>query len=404
MKMNVLVVNCGGATLKYKLYQMPDERVLAQGHVDRLGSDRAVLKHVLNTTPAPSEVRIEMAVPDHRTAIEWMLDQLTSSEHGAVESLDKIDVVGHKIAHDGMKLGDCAVLREHEMSVIRDMVALAPVHNPPSLTGIEIFEELLPDVPQTASFETGFHHTVPPAAYTYGLPYEWMEKYGVRRYGFHSCSHRYVSGHAASLMKQPDAKIILCHLGSGTSVCAVNNGESVNIASGLTPQSGTMMSTRPGDYDAGAVNYVTRRAGISPQEYDRIEIKESGLKGISGIASGDMRDVEEAMNAGHERAKLAFDVFCHKIRHYIGAYYVQMNGCDAITFTGGIGENSAAVRAAVCRELDCIGAQIDETKNAQGDAERAIHSKSSRAQIWIIPTDEEIIVARDAARLVIASS
>ncbi|MDQ3812522.1 MAG: acetate/propionate family kinase [Armatimonadota bacterium] len=402
-KMNVLVVNCGGATLKYKLYQMPGERVLAQGHVDRLGSDRAILKHLLPETE--TEVRVEMAVPDHHTAIRWMLDQLTSSEHGALETLEQIKVVGHKIAHDGMKLGDAAVLNSYEIAVIREMVALAPVHNPPSLTGIEIFQELLPGTPQTASFETGFHRTVAPAAYIYGLPYEWLEKYGVRRYGFHSCSHRYVSTRVGKLMRRPGRlKIILCHLGSGTSVCAVHDGQSVDIASGLTPQSGTMMSTRPGDYDAGAVNYIIRRAGLSAEEFDRLEIKESGLKGISGIDSGDMRDVEEAINAGHERARLAFDVFCHKIRHYIGAYYVQMNGCDAITFTGGIGENSVAVRQAVCHDLDCIGARLDDAKNASGPEERPIHARDSRVHIWIVPTDEEIVVARDSARLLGASA
>ena len=397
----VLVVNCGGATFKYKLYEMSKgtERILAVGHVDRLGSHNGSLRHRL---PGRNlEMRAELPVPDHRTAISWMCEQLVSTEHGALQSLDEISVVGHKVAHDGMKLGDCSLLGEHEIRVIREMVALAPVHNPPSLTGIEIFQELLPAVPQTASYETGFHHTVAPEAYTYGLPLEWQQELGVRRYGFHSCSHRYVSSRCAEFMGTPNkGKIILCHLGSGTSVACVQDGKSQNIASGLTPQSGTMMSTRPGDYDAGAVNYVSQRLGLSPQEYNHIEIKESGLKGISGIASGDMRDIEEAMNAGNERAKLAFDVFCHKIRHYLGAYFVQMNGVDAITFTGGIGENSVAVRAAVCRGLECLGAQLDDARNSSGPAERAIHTDNSRVQIWVIPTDEEIIVARDAARLI----
>ena len=395
----VLVVNCGGATFKYKLYEMPTAQILAVGHVDRLGSDRGLLRHKLPGRDL--EIRAELPVPDHRTAINWMCEQIVSPAHGALKSLNEITVVGHKIAHDGMKLGDCSLLGEREIGIIREMIALAPVHNPPSLTGIEIFQELLPNVPQTASYETGFHRTVKPEAYTYGLPYEWQSELGVRRYGFHSCSHRYVSSRCAELMGAPNkGKIILCHLGSGTSVACVKDGESQNIASGLTPQSGTMMSTRPGDYDAGAVNYVSGRLKLSPQEYNRIEIKESGLKGISGIESGDMRDVEEAMSAGNERAQLAFDVFCHKIRHYIGAYFLQMNGVDAITFTGGIGENSVAVRAAVCRELECIGAHLDDAKNNSGSDERAIHDANSRVQIWVIPTDEEIIVARDAARLV----
>ncbi len=396
--MNILVVNCGGATFKYKLYQMPDARVLAQGHVDRLGAESGLCRHKLPESGV--EIRAELPNPDYHNAIHWMCEQLVSPAHGALKTLDEINVVGHKIAHDGMKLGDCSRLGDAEIAVIREMIALAPVHNPPSLTGIEIFQELLPNVPQTASYETGFHHSVAPAAYTYGLPYEWQTELGVRRYGFHSCSHRYVSGRCAELMGTPNkGKIILAHLGSGTSVCCVQDGQSQNIASGLTPQSGTMMSTRPGDYDAGAVNYVTRRLGISPEEYNRIEIKESGLKGISGIASGDMRDIEAAMD-DNPRAKLAFDVFCHKIRHYLGAYFVQMNGCDAITFTGGIGENSAPVRAAVCRDLECIGAHLDDSKNASGPMERSIHAADSRVQIWVIPTDEEIIVARDAARLV----
>jgi acetate kinase len=395
--MNILVVNCGGATFKYKLYRMPEETILAQGHVDRLGTGIAgPLKHQV---PGREDLRDEQIIPDHHAAIEWMLHQLVDGPLKVLSSLNEIDVVSHKIAHDGMKLGTCAIMGEKEIQVIRDMLPLAPIHNTPNLIGMEIFKELLPDVPQTGSFETGFHHTVPPEAYTYGLPYEWQEKYGVRRYGFHSCSHRYVSGRCAELMQNPNAKIICCHLGSGTSVAAVNAGKSINIASGLTPQCGVIMSTRPGDYDAGAVTYMMRQLGISPDEYDRIELKESGLKGVSGVASGDMRDVEEAMKQGSARAKLAFDVFCHQVRHYIGSYFVQLGGADAITFTAGIGENSSRVRAAVCHELACIGAKMDEAKNTEGAPERSIHTKDSKVQIWVIPTNEEIIVARDALQL-----
>jgi acetate kinase len=396
--MNILVVNCGGATLKWKLFEMPRERVLADGHIDRVGGERAELRH---RSAERGPMRVTQAVPDHHSGIRWMLEQLTSAQHGALAALDEIDAVGHKIAHDGMRLGDAALLGEAEVGIIREMVPLAPVHNPPSLRGVEVFQELLPGTPQTASFETGFHHTVAPEAYTYGLPHEWQTAYGVRRYGFHSCSHRYVSSRVAELMGRPTPpRIIPCHLGSGTSVCAVQDGRSVGISSGLTPQSGTMMSTRPGDYDAGAVNYLCRRAGISAEEYDRIEIRESGLRGISGIASGDMRDIEAAMAQGDPRARLAFDVFCHRIRHYLGAFHLQMGGCDALTFTGGIGENSAAVRRAVCRDLQCIGAALDEERNSASEpAERAIHSAASRVQIWIVPTDEEIIIARDAYRL-----
>jgi len=396
--LNILVVNCGGATFKYKLYRMPDETILAQGHVDRLGTGIAgPLKHQV---PGKEDVRAEQIIPDHRAAIEWMLEQLVNGPLKVLSSLDEIDIVSHKIAHDGMKLGTCAIMGEKEIQIIRDMLPLAPIHNTPNLMGMEIFKELLPNVPQTGSFETGFHHTVPPEAYTYGLPLEWQEKYGVRRYGFHSCSHRYVSGRCAELMKNPQAKIICCHLGSGTSVAAVKNGESQNIASGLTPQCGVIMSTRPGDYDAGAVTYMMRQLRISSEEYDRIELKESGLKGVSGVASGDMRDVEEAMQAGNARAKLAFNIFCHQVRHYIGSYFVQLGGADAITFTAGIGENSPLMRAAVCRELECIGAKMDESKNAQGASERSIHAADSKLQLWVIPTNEEIIVARDAMKLI----
>lgn len=401
--MNVLVVNCGGATLKYKLYEMPAARVLAVGHIDRLGFENSSLKHTAFSESGEAKTtRAETPIRDHRSGIEWMSRQLTSGDTRVLASLDEIDVVGHKIAHDGMKLGVCSLLGDYEIDVIREMVALAPVHNPPSLVGIEIFQELLPEVPQTASYETGFHHSVAPADFTYGLPLEWRDQYGVRRYGFHSCSHRYVSHRVAQLMNKPydETKTVLCHLGSGTSVAAVKNGESVGIASGLTPQSGAMMSTRPGDYDAGAVNFMIRNLGITPEEYDRIEIKESGLKGISGISTGDMRDVEEAMQSGNERAKLAFDVFCNRVRDYLGLYHLRMNGCDAITFTAGIGENSDLVRAAVCRDLECIGAKLDEAKNASGAAERSIHAADSKVQIWVIPTDEEIIVARDAMTLI----
>ena len=389
----ILVVNCGGATFKYKLISMPDERVLASGHVDRLGTGKlGVLQHRANE----KTVREELVVADHRAAIEWMCAQLLSPTSGVLGSLDELDVIGHKMAHDGMKLGVSGVLDENAIKVLRDMVPLAPVHNPPSLIGYEIFRELLPHALQTASFETGFHHTVAPEHFTYGLPLEWRDNYGVRRYGFHSCSHRFVSSRCAESMSKPDAKIILCHLGSGGSVAAVNAGKSVNISSGLTPQCGVMMSTRPGDYDAGAVNFMSRQLGISREEYDRIETKESGLKGISGVASGDMRDVEEDMQNGSERAQLAFDVFCEMVRHFIGAYFVQMNGLDAITFTGGIGENSVAMRERVCKNLEAIGAKLDDAKNQSGADERSIHADDSRVQIWVIPTDEEIIVARDA--------
>ncbi|MEO6907760.1 MAG: acetate/propionate family kinase, partial [Abditibacteriaceae bacterium] len=393
-----LVVNCGGATFKYKLYRMPEEIILAQGHVDRLGTGIAgPLKHQV---PGKEDVRDEQVIPDHRAAIEWMLEQLVHGPLKVLSSLDEIDVVSHKIAHDGMKLGTCAIMGEKEIQVIRDMLPLAPIHNTPNLMGMKIFHELLPNVPQTGSFETGFHHTVPPEAYTYGLPYEWQKNYGVRRYGFHSCSHRYVSERCAKLMQNPQAKIICCHLGSGTSVAAINAGESINIASGLTPQCGVIMSTRPGDYDAGAVTYMMRQLGISLDEYDRIELRESGLKGVSGVASGDMRDVEEAMEQGNARAKLAFDIFCHQVRHYIGSYFVQLGGADAITFTAGIGENSLLMRAAVCRQLECIGAKMDENRNNGGAPERSIHAADSQVQLWVIPTNEEIIVARDAMKLI----
>ena len=395
--MNILVVNCGGATFKYKLYRMPDEVILAQGHVDRLGTGvSGPLKHQV---PGRDDVREEQVIPDHRAAIKWMLAQLVDGPQKVLSSLHDINVVSHKIAHDGMKLGTCAVMGEHEIQIIRDMLPLAPIHNTPNIIGMEIFAELLPDVPQTGSFETGFHHTVPPEAYTYGLPYEWQEKYGVRRYGFHSCSHRYVSGRCAELMEKPDAKIICCHLGSGTSVAAVDGGKSVNIASGLTPQCGVIMNTRPGDYDAGAVTFMIRQLGIPLEEYDRIELKESGLKGVSGVASGDMRDVEEAMLAGNSQAKLAFDIFCHQVRHYIGSYFVQLGGADAITFTAGIGENSPLMRQAVCQRLECLGAKMDKTKNNDGAPERSFHAADSKIQLWVIPTNEELIVARDALQL-----
>jgi acetate kinase len=397
----ILVVNCGGATFKYKLIAIPDERVLASGHVDRLATGKpGVLQH----RAAEKMVREEREIPDHRAAIEWMCTQLLSPTSGVLRSLDELDVIGHKMAHDGMKLGLSGVLDENAIQTLRDMIALAPVHNPPSLVGYEIFRELLPQTLQTASFETGFHQTVAPEHFTYGLPLAWRDQHGVRRYGFHSCSHRFVSSRCRELMSKPNAKIILCHLGSGTSVAAVDAGKSVNISSGLTPQCGTMMSTRPGDYDAGAVNYISRLLDLSRDEYDLLETKESGLKGISGVASGDMRDVEEEMRAGNERAQLAFDVFCEKIRHFIGAYFVQMNGLDAITFTGGIGENSVRVRERVCKNLEAVGAKLDDAKNSAGADERSIHAEDSRVQIWIIPTDEEIIVARDAMEFLRASN
>jgi len=399
--MNILVLNCGGATLKYKLLKMPEEQVLAQGLLDRLGSSEAVFTH---RGPGGALWSRPVDAPDHRPGLRLIFETLTDPLQGVLASLDEIDAVAHKLAHGGEKITGAVRITAEVIAAMEEMVPLVPLHNPPNLRGIEIVRELLPDTPQVGTFETSFHHTVPRYAWLYPLPYEWYERYHVRSYGFHSASHRYVTQRAAELVGQrpEELKIISCHLGSGTSVCAIQHGRSLDISSGLTPQSGTTMSTRPGDFDPFVILYLLQQ-GLPVDELSRLLTKESGLKGISGI-SGDLRDLEAAAAAGHERAKLALQTFNYTVRRFIGAYLVELGGLDVLAFTGGIGENSPRVRAEICAGLEFLGLTVDEERNECRGEERLISPDEAPVKIAVVCTDEELIVARDAWELLRASS
>lgn len=401
--MHILVLNCGGATLKYKLFLMPQERVRAEGLLDRLGTGQAFLTH-----RTEDGRRYEEPCPerDHLAGMRRVLELLTDPQWGVLQRLEDLDAVAHKLAHGGERFRGAVRIEEEVIKALEEYAPLVPIHNPPNLLGIRICRELLPRVPQFGTFETSFHHTVPRYAWMYPLPYEWYERYRVRKYGFHSASHRYVAQRAAEWVgrRPEELRIISCHLGSGTSVCAIRYGRSWDISSGLTPQSGTTMSTRPGDFDPFVVLYLQEQAGLSAAEIRQALIRRSGLLGLSGI-SGDMRDVEQAALEGNPRAQLALEVFAYSVRRFIGAFFVELGGMEVLAFTGGIGENSPRVRALIGRPLECLGLRWDEARNAALRGEEGIISAAdSPIQAVVVRTNEELVVARDAYRLLLEAS
>jgi acetate kinase len=393
--MTILVLNSGGSSLKYKLYAMPDETVLAAGDIDRLGTPAAVLRHRVAGRPP-----LTLAEPaaDHLGGIRQVLALLCHPEHGCLADLRQLDAVAHKLPHGGEVSGARRIDGE-VIAALERFAAVVPVHNPPVLRAIAAFSELLPDTPQLGTFETHFHVTLPPAAYRYALPEAWYARHGVRRYGFHSCSHRFVAGRAAELLGRPigELRTVICHLGSGTSVCGVRHGRSVEISSGFTPQAGTPMSTRSGDFDPFVLTYLQSAEGWDAAELNRQLTTEAGLAGLSGVG-GDLRDIEAAAAAGDPRAQLAIDVFVFNIRRWIGACLMACGGIDALAFSGGIGERDPGLRAAVCAGLDWLGLALDPAANAAG-AEGLVSAADSRVAVLTVNTDEELVVARDAVEL-----
>lgn len=389
----ILVLNCGSTSLKCKLFAMPSEEVLAEGSIERIGSDRARVKL---RTSAEAPVHHELPVPDHHAGIHHLLARLDK------RGLGSPDAVAHKLAHGGERFTGAVVLDDAVLAELRALIPLAPLHNPPMIRGAEICRALLPEVPQYGVFETAFHTTLPDYAFIYALPWEWYERHCIRRYGFHSASHRYITARAAALVGRPasELRLISCHLGGGSSVCAVRFGRSIDISSGFTPQCGTVMATRPGDFDPNIIPYVIESLGLSPAAVSAAINQESGLKGVSGL-SEDLRDLEAAAAAGHERARLAIDIHNHRVRHYIGAFAVALGGFDVLAFTGGIGENSPTVRAAVCRDMEFLGVRLDPERNAAcRGTEADLTAAGWPVRVLAIPTDEEIIVARDVAALI----
>ena len=393
--MNILVINCGSSSLKYQLINSETEGVLAKGLCERIGIDG-----MLTYQPEGGEKeKSEIAMPTHTEAINAVLAALTNEKSGVIKSLSEVGAVGHRVVHGGEKFTSSCLINDESMKAIEECNDLAPLHNPANLIGIRACQELMPGVPMVAVFDTAFHQTMPDVAYTYGIPYEYYEKYKVRRYGFHGTSHSYVSKRTAEIVGKPydQMKIIVCHLGNGASISAVNCGKSVDTSMGLTPLEG--MGTRSGDLDPAIIDFVGKKEGLSLDEMNEVLNKKSGMLGISGVSS-DGRDLEAAAETGNKRAQLALDVFDYRVIKYIGAYAAAMNGVDAIAFTAGIGENNIKMRKDVCSSLTYLGVKLDEEKNNVRGEERIISADDSKVQVLLVPTNEELAIARETLALV----
>ena len=397
--MKVLVLNCGSSSIKYKLYNMDDESVLAQGGVERIGIDNAFIKVKL---PNGEKKQIMADLPTHKEGVALVFQCLLDPEFGAIKSLDEIDAVGHRIVQGGDKFNKSVILTKQVEEGIEELCDLAPVHNAGHLKGIRAVDALMPTTPQVCVFHNAFHSTMPDYAYLYAVPYELYEKYHVRRYGFHGTSHRYVSKRVCEILGLDvnNSKIITCHIGNGASVAAVLNGKVIDTSMGLTPLAGLMMGTRCGDIDPSAVTYLMEKLGKKPQEMADYLNKKSGVVGITGISS-DMRDIENAASEGNERAQLALKMYDYRIKKYIGAYAAALGGVDAIVFTAGVGENQTGTREKACEGLEFLGIKIDVAKNATIRGEEAgISTSESKVKVVVVPTDEEIVIARDTKELV----
>lgn len=395
--MNILVINCGSSSLKYQLINSETEGVLAKGLCERIGIDG-----MLTYQPEGGEKeKSEIAMPTHTEAINAVLAALTNEKSGVIKSLSEVGAVGHRVVHGGEKFTSSCLINDESMKAIEECNDLAPLHNPANLIGIRACQELMPGVPMVAVFDTAFHQTMPDVAYTYGIPYEYYEKYKVRRYGFHGTSHSYVSKRTAEIVGKPydQMKIIVCHLGNGASISAVNCGKSVDTSMGLTPLEGLVMGTRSGDLDPAIIDFVGKKEGLSLDEMNEVLNKKSGMLGISGVSS-DGRDLEAAAETGNKRAQLALDVFDYRVIKYIGAYAAAMNGVDAIAFTAGIGENNIKMRKDVCSSLTYLGVKLDEEKNNVRGEERIISAEDSKVQVLLVPTNEELAIARETLALV----
>ena len=396
--MNILVINCGSSSLKYQLMNMADESVMAKGLVERIGIDGSQLKHEI---PGKDKEVIKVPMKDHKEALGHVLDAITNDNYGAIKDIKEINAIGHRVVHAGEKYASSVVIDDDVIKALEDCIELAPLHNPPNLMGIEAMKELLPEAPMVGVFDTAFHQTMPKSSFIYALPYELYEKYGVRRYGFHGTSHKYVSERAASMIGKniEDLKIVTCHLGNGASVTAIEGGKSVATSMGFTPLEGLVMGTRCGDIDPAIVTFIMEKENLTIEEANNILNKKSGVLGISGVSS-DFRDIENAANDGDERAQLALDTFDQKVTKYIAAYTSVMGGVDAVVFTAGLGENSASNRAAICENLGFMGIELDEEKNKVRGKEVEISSKDAKVKVFVIPTNEELMIARDTLELV----
>ena len=400
-EMLVLVVNAGSSSLKYQLIDMSNEQVLAKGIAERIGCKDASLTH---ETTGKRKTTTKADIPNHTAAMQLVAGALTDPATGPISNVSEISAIGHRVVHGGESFSDSVLIDQKVIDIVTNLSQLAPLHNPPNLMGIEAAMLLVPEAPQIAVFDTAFHHTIPPHAYIYALPYELYLEHGIRRYGFHGTSHKYVASRAQKVLEErgvpkDNQKIVTCHLGNGVSFTAVKGGKSVDTSMGLTPVEGLVMGTRCGDIDPAIIPFLEKELDYSADDIDNLMNKKSGLLGVSGI-SNDMRDIRSNAENGHERSKLALAIFCYRAKKYIGAYAAAMGGLDAIVFTAGIGEHESHVRAAICEGLEFLGIKIDPNKNADCHHECDISVDNDGARVLVIPTNEELAIARETVRVV----
>jgi len=396
--MKVLVVNSGSSSIKYQLFDMTDESVLAKGLVERIGISDSIINHF----PSGKEpVITHQDIPNHKVGIKLMMDALLHPDYGVIKDISEIAAVGHRVVHAGEKFSGSVLLTDEVMDALKECIELAPLHNPPNILGIEVCKELMPGVPQVGVFDTAFHQTIPECAYLYGIPYKFYKKYKIRRYGFHGTSHKYVAQRAAEILKKPieELKIITCHLGNGSSITAVKNGVSIDTSLGFGTVAGIVMGTRCGDLDPAIIPFLMDKEKLTVEEINKIIYKESGLLGLSEGISSDKRDLRKKANQGDERAVRTISVFIYGIKKYIGAYAAAMGGLDVIVFTAGIGENSQETRAEACEGLEFLGVKIDPEKNKVRAKEAIISNNNSRVKVMVIPTNEELMIAKDTAEI-----
>ena len=396
--MIIFVVNCGSSSIKYQLLNMNGEQVLAKGLIERIGMEGSVLKH---TPTGKYTVDISAEIPDHSVGIQMALDALTNEEYGVIDSMDEIDAVGHRVVHGGERFTDSVLISDDVLNGIEACAEIAPLHNPPNLYGIKACMRLMYNTPQVAVFDTAFHQTMPKIAYLYGLPYEMYVKYGLRRYGFHGTSHRFVSKRCIELMGGVENahRVIVCHLGNGSSLSAVKDGKCQDTSMGLSPLAGVPMGTRAGDIDTCVAQFIMNKYNMSADDCLTMLNKKSGVLALSDGVSSDFRDLDAAAEKGNEAAQLALDKFAYEVRKYIGAYAAALGGVDCIVFTAGVGENSGSMRASICDGLEYLGVKLDPEKNKLRGEEVVISTSDSKVTVWVIPTNEELMIAQDTAAL-----
>ena len=397
--MKILVLNCGSSSVKYKLIALSgnEQNILAEGGVEKIGLPDSFLKFKYNG----EKVTINASMPNHNVAIRIILDNLTSEKYGCIKNFDEIEAVGHRLVHGGEKFNSSVLINDEVIAKVKECYALAPLHNPVNIAGVDAISEILPDVPQVGVFDTAFHQTMPSYAYMYGLPYEMYEKYGVRRYGFHGTSHRYVSRRACEFLglEYEKQRIITCHIGNGGSITAIKDGKSVDTSMGMTPVEGLIMGTRCGDVDPGALLYIQQKEHLDHEGMQALINKKSGVAGLTGVSS-DMRDIEKAVEEGNERAIMALNMYEYRITKYIGAYTAALGGVDVIVFTGGVGENQTGTRERICKQLAFLGIEFDVEKNKTRGEEIELSTPNSKVRVVVIPTDEEYMIARDTEAIV----